>query len=135
MDLVFLKSIKRSGVPIAVQQILSIGRANEQGLEYRYTSFDPEVLGRKCLNLGGMVYNCGAGFTVCCGYLASAAEKKEYVHNSIAVHLKSRFYRLLSECTFGEMAKIASVDPCRLLPECSNPCRLCSRLVPRIIGA
>ena len=133
MDLVFLDSIKRPGLAISIQQILPIGRAAEHGLKFGHMSFDPVVLEKKCPNLGGMVFNCGSGFTICCGPLASSHDKSGYVHGSIADHFKSRFYKIVSSSTFGEMAALAGVAPAQMRPEHALPCMLCSMLIPRII--
>ena len=133
MDLAFLNSVKRPGLAISIQQILPMGRAQGHGLEYRYMSFDLAVLEKKCPNLGGMVFNCGSGFTVCCGPLASSPDKSRYVHGLVEEHFKSRFYKIVSSRTFGEMAALAGVAPAQLMPEHALPCMLCSMLIPKII--
>jgi hypothetical protein len=133
MDLVFLNSLRSPGLAISIQQILPMGRAKKNGMEYRCASFDRGVLDKKCPNLGGMVFNCGSGFTVCCGPLASFADKSEYVHVTISEHLESVFYRILSEHTFGELAAVSGWDTDRLTPEHSVPCRICAALIPGII--
>jgi hypothetical protein len=134
MDLTFLNSIKRPGLAISVQQILPLGHAKEHSLEYRYPFFDPGVLGKKCPNLGGMVYNCGSGFTVCCGPLASSPSKSRYIHGTIAEHFQSEFYSIVSERTFGEMAELSGIKVSQFLPAHSSPCQICSLLVPKILN-
>jgi organic radical activating enzyme len=125
LDLAFLNSLKLSEVHISIQKILSIGSAKKNGLRFEYPEFEPAVLGKKCPNLGGMVFNCGSGFTVCCGFFGSMPSKEKFVHGTISEHLRSRFYKLISKHTFGELLNLAGISADKLTPEHSDPCTLC----------
>jgi hypothetical protein len=133
-DLLILNKPEFIGVPVTVQKVLPGGAAGDAGVSYRYSVFDENVLDKKCPNKGNIVYNCGAGFTTCCGLLASAGDRKKYVHPGIKEHRSSAFYKLVSENNFGDLLKRAGVRKQDLLPEHSAPCVLCSYLVPRVLS-
>lgn len=133
LDLTFLNKLKLSGISITTQKILPIGNAKANGLEYGYQQFEDMVLKRKCPNLGGLVYNCGFGFTVCCGFLASESDNRRYVHQTIAEHRGSPFYQLISKYSFGELLRKAGMSKKQLSPVHSSPCSLCAHIVPRIL--
>lgn len=133
LDLAFLNSLEMSKVRISIQKVLPIGRAEKNNLTYKYPEFEASVLNRKCPNLGGMVYNCGSGFTVCCGFHASVSDKKDCVHRTIAEHLRSKFYKLISEHTFGELMNLAGISSEKLTAKHSDPCTLCALVFQRLI--
>lgn len=130
LDAAFVTGLGLKGVKISVQKVLPIGKAEGKSLEYSYPEFDKTVLGRKCPNLGGMIYNSGRGFTVCCGSMASRPGAGYCVHRTVAEHMRSRFYRLLAKHTFGELLKMAGVPETGLRPKHSAPCEVCRLAVP-----
>lgn len=133
LDLTILNCFKLSGTRIATQKVLPIANANINGFEYEYPEFDEEILKKKCPNLGGIVYNCGRGFTVCCGFLASGGDTVRYVHSTIAGHLRSRFHKMISGHTFAQLLRLSGISRDQLLPKHSDPCAICSLLVPRLL--
>ncbi len=135
LDLIFLNKLNLAGVPVTTQKILPIGRAKENALNYTYPAFDTKVLRKKCPNIGRLVYNCGAGFTTCCGFLASKAGNSMYVHRTIAAHLRSRFFELISRHTFGELLLLAGLPKDGLSPSHSASCALCEHIVPGILSS
>lgn len=134
LDLIFLNKLKLAGVPVTTQKILPIGRAKKSALSYSYPAFDAKVLRKKCPNIGRLVYNCGSGFTTCCGFLASRAGNSIYVHRTIKAHLRSRFYKLISRHTFGELLLSAGLSKSGLSPAHSAACALCEHIVPGILS-
>lgn len=135
LDLIFLNKLKLAGVPVTTQKILPIGRAKKNALNYSYPAFDAKVLRKKCPNIGRLVYNCGCGFTTCCGFLASKSKNGLYVHRTIAAHLRSRFYKLISTHTFGELLLMAGLPKDGLSPAHSAACTLCEHIVPGILSS
>ncbi|MEI7482148.1 MAG: radical SAM protein [Elusimicrobiota bacterium] len=135
LDLIFLNKLKLVGVPVTTQKILPIGRAKYSALNYSYPAFEAKVLRKKCPNIGRLVYNCGRGFTICCGFLASKPGNSRYVHRTIAAHLRSRFYKLVSRHTFGELVRMAGLSKDSLSREHSAPCALCEYIVPGILSS
>ena len=135
LDLIFLNKLNLAGVSVTTQKILPIGRANDNALNYSYPAFEARVLRKKCPNLGRLVYNCGSGFTTCCGFLASKPGSSRYVHRTIAAHLKSRFYELISSYTFGGLLRLAGLSNDGLSPAHSAPCVLCEYIVPGILSS
>ena len=121
------------GVNIAFQKVLAMGEAANNDLGYRYDAFDPSVLEKRCPNLGKLVYNCGSGFTVCCAQLAELPDRRDFVHPSVGEHTESRFYRLISKFTFGELLNISKLKTKDLGPADSAPCMLCAKIVPAIL--
>ncbi len=134
-DLIFLNKLNLAGVPVATQKILPIGRAKDNALSYSYPAFDANVLRKKCPNLGRLVYNCGSGFTTCCGFLASRPGNSRYVHRTITAHLRSRFYKLISSHTFGDLLRLAGLSKDGLSPAHSAPCMLCEHIVPGLLSS
>ncbi|HAH31595.1 MAG TPA: hypothetical protein DCL44_04710 [Elusimicrobia bacterium] len=133
LDLVFLNSIKLPGVPITIQKVLSIGNAKKNAIEYRYKRVDGNVFKKTCPNLGKLVYNCGFGFTTCCAFLASASDNRNYVHPTVEIHRRSRFYKLISRFSFGRLLQMSGLPKKNLSPADSDPCVLCSHVIPRIL--
>ncbi len=132
LDATFVARLGLKGVKISVQKVLPIGKAEHKGLEYLYPEFDRGVLNRKCPNLGGMIYNSGRGFTICCGSMASMPGAVYCSHRSVAEHRRSRFNKLLTRHTFGELLKMASVSETCLMPKHSAPCEICRLVVPKL---
>ena len=132
-DILFTTALGLKGVPITLQKILPIGRAKKNKIAYGYKELELEVLKKKCPNLGGLVYNCGSGFTVCCAFLASRCDKRGYVHATPEEHWRSPFYKLLSEFSFGELLRMAGLTVKVLNPADSAPCALCSRVLPILL--
>ena len=135
LDLIFLNKLNLVGVPVTTQKILPIGRAKDNALTYSYPAFDAHVLRKKCPNLGRLVYNCGCGFTTCCGFLASRPRNSSYVHRTVTAHLRSRFYKLISSHTFGDLLRLAGLSKDGLSPAHSAPCTLCEHIVPGLLSA
>lgn len=135
LDLIFLNKLKLAGVPVTTQKILPIGRAKENALSYSYPAFDAKVLRKKCPNIGRLVYNCGCGYTTCCGFLASRPGNNRYVHRTIAAHLRSRFFELISSNTFGDLLHLAGLSKDGLSPAHSASCALCEHIVPGILSS
>lgn len=133
LDLIFLNKLKLARVPVTTQKILPIGHAKKNALNYSYPAFDEKVLRKKCPNIGRLVYNCGCGFTTCCGFLASKPGNSMYVHRTIAAHLCSRFHELISRHTFGELLLLAGLSKDSLSPAHSAPCALCEHIIPGIL--
>ena len=133
LDLTILNGLKLSGTRISTQKVLPIAKAKKNSLKYEYPEFDEKTLGKKCPNLGGIMYNCGSGFTICCGFLASGGDKSSYVHRTIGGHLRSRFHQLISKHSFGQLLRLAGTSRDQLLPKHSDPCTICSLLVPRLL--
>lgn len=134
LDLIILNKLKLDGVPVTTQKILPIGRAKKNALNYSYPVFDVKVLRKKCPNIGRLVYNCGSGFTTCCGFLASKPGNGMYVHRTIEAHLRSRFYKLISRHTFGDLLLSAGLSKDWLSPAHSAACALCEHIVPGILS-
>lgn len=134
-DVLFLNPVKLKGVNITLQKILPIGSAKKNALAYGYQTFEREVLKKKCPNLGGLVYNCGAGFTTCCAFLSSRADKKNYVHPTPEEHWDSPFYKFISGFSLGELLHMSGLPETALSPADSTACALCARILPGLLEA
>ncbi len=126
LDIVALKELRRIGkFDIVFQKILPQGKARMNGADYRYPAFDKAVLGKKCPNLGKVIYAPGKGFSVCCCSLSLSRIKTRVAHATIAEHFKSDFYKVVSGYTFGEMAAAAGLSDANFSPSLSSECSMC----------
>lgn len=135
LDLVLLKELESVGISdkqVCIQGIHAIGAAAANHVEYKYPSFDRGVLREKCPNKDKIVYLCGEGFTTCCSQLTLGSDNKGYVHSSIKRHTSSKFYRLISRLSFGELMKKAALSVKDLAPEHSYPCAICKLIFDEI---
>jgi MoaA/NifB/PqqE/SkfB family radical SAM enzyme len=111
---------------VIFQRVDAVGRAKTNQLQFKYPDFEPEVLNRKCPNLGQMSFIVNKGFSVCCSNLAfNPSPPQEVFHESIDSHMQSEFYRNLETKTFGQMLKEKGISPSNLGPDFSSPCRIC----------
>lgn len=125
MDLVGLRKLESVGkFKILVSKVMRAGAAARNGIEYAYPSFDEGVLRQRCALRNGVGYVCGRGFSLCCSNLMYEADLP-VAHGSIDEHRKSRFYRLISQMTFGQLLKKAGLSSDNLPPRCSMTCNLC----------
>ena len=125
LDLAGLKKIKSVGeFKILINKVMNVGAALHNGIKYHYPSFDRRVLRKKCSLRGGIGYICGRGFSLCCSNLVYEAGLP-VAHESVGQHKGSRFYRLISSMTFGELLKKARLSSVDLPPEFSTECNLC----------
>ena len=135
LDLVLLKELKTVGITdkqVCVQGIHSVGSAAENNIEYRYPSFNPGVLKEKCPNEDKVVYLCGEGYTTCCSQLTLGKDNGGYIHPTIREHTSSKFYRMISRLTFGELFEKAGLSLKNAPAECSYPCTICGRIFSAI---
>ena len=129
MQLVFASMVsKETRVPGIFQKVDASGRAKPNNVAFRYPTFEPETLRKKCPNLGQISYICGRGFSVCCGNLMFNGVKPNMAHPTIASHMESKFFKQMKEKTFGELLDETGIDRESLLPEYSSPCRLCEHV-------
>lgn len=128
LDLVDLKQFREAGkFRILVNKVMRVGEAARNGIEYRYPSFDRGVLERSCPAHGNLAYICGRGFSVCCANLMFETDCA-IAHSSISEHKRSRFYRLISRMTFGQLLEKAGLAADGLPPEFSTECNLCQHI-------
>jgi len=67
MDLVMLKGLRKiGGFKVWIQKLLPAGSARDNGLGYKYPSFNEQVLAACCPTRKKVIYMCGQGFTICC---------------------------------------------------------------------
>jgi len=129
LDLLMMNRLKSVGdFPIGVLKVMPAGAARKNGLEYRYPNFDKRVLGKKCPNYKVITYMCGEGFTSCCSLLSFGKNSRLFAHPTMEKLLGSRFYKLISGCTFREIMRKAGVTEEGLGPEQSSACSLCAYL-------
>lgn len=126
LDLALIAQLRKSGeFTIGVQKVVPYGAAKENKISYAYPSFDKEILAQYCPNKDGMVYMCGRGFSVCDiprrGY-------EKYFFRTVEQLRESGFYRQITACSFGELAKKVGLNEGRLSAEYSCPCVLCAEL-------
>jgi MoaA/NifB/PqqE/SkfB family radical SAM enzyme len=108
------------------QKVDSTGRAKKNKCAYKYPSFEPEVLEKKCPNLNTISYIAGKGFTNCCGNLIfNASNTKSYANDDIDEYTASDFKSKLAKKTFGELMDERGIDVNVLEPKHSSPCSLC----------
>ena len=112
---------------VLVNKVLRVGEAARNGIEYLYPSFDRGVLKRRCPGLGSLAYICGRGFSVCCSSL-SFETNLPVAHGSISQHKRSRFYRLISGLTLGQLLKKTGRPSKGLTPQFSAECNLCMHI-------
>lgn len=126
LDIVSLKELRSVGeFDITLQKILPQGKAKKNGTDYKYPEFDKSVLGKKCPNLGKIIYAPGKGFSVCCCSLALPRLKAKVAHSTIAEHFESEFYKAVSSFTFGEMAGAFGPLNAAFAPALSSECSMC----------
>jgi len=112
--------------PILVQKVLPQGRAVESGAVYSsYGGFDGKVLKRRCPDRNSLVYFCGKGFSSCCSTLMLGSAENGFHFETAEELYRSRFYRLTSRYTFGEIAGKLGVSRDSFKPEHSSVCNLC----------
>lgn len=129
LELVIAKELRSAGdFPVAVQKVHSIGEAARNKIATLYPSLDKTVLKKRCPNRTKLVYMCGEGFTTCCSYLAFQKDPSEYVHKTLAAHLRSPFYSAVSRLTFSGLMRKFKIPIEGLLPEHSEPCNLCRHI-------
>lgn len=125
MELLGLKKFRSMGrFKVLVNKAMRVGEAARNGIEYAYPSFDRGVLKRRCPAQGNLAYVCGRGFSVCCANLCLETDF-QVAHASITRHKRSRFYRLISGLTLGQLLKRAGLAARGLPPEFSAECNLC----------
>lgn len=128
LELAGLKKFGEIGrFKVLVNKAIRIGEAARNGIEYVYPSFDVGVLDRFCPAHGNMAYICGRGFSVCCANLMFETDLT-VTHSSIAEHKRSRFYRMMSKLTFGQLLEKAGLPARGLPPQFSAECNLCQHI-------
>lgn len=126
LDIVSLKELRLVGeFDIILQKILPQGKAKNNRVDYKYPEFDKSVLGKKCPNLGRIIYAPGKGFSVCCCSLVLSRLKTRVAHVTIAEHFGSDFYKAISSFTFGEMAGALDLLSVNFAPKLSSECSMC----------
>lgn len=128
LELAGIKELGQVGkFKILVSKVMSAGEAARNGIEYLYPSYDAGVLRRRCPARDTVSYICGRGFSVCCSLLNFETDVK-VSHPTIAAHKRSRFYRLISKMTFGELLKRSGLPPAGLPPQFSAECNICAHI-------
>jgi len=129
MDLVLVPQLRKFGdFPIGVQKVLPTGFALRSGVALNHPAFDAGVLRKRCETAGRISYICGEGFSLCCSSLILNGKTNGYVHQTLEEHLDSRFYKLMSSRSFGDLLKLAGMRKDSLTPEDSVPCNLCEHI-------
>lgn len=125
MDLIGLKKLQSVGkFKILVSKVMRAGAATRNGIEYAYPSFDKGVLRQRCALRKIVGYVCGRGFSLCCSNLMYETALP-VAHDSVNEHRRSRFYRLISTMTFGQLLKKAGLSSENLPSRFSMTCNLC----------
>ena len=132
MDLQLLPTIKKTGnFSVGIQKILPLGEAKNNHTDFQHPGFDSEVLRKKCPNSDTMTYMCGKGFSWCCSELVFCNPHIACSHKTVAEHLASKFYKLISKNSFGSLMRQFSIPKKALLPLHSEECMLCSYIFER----
>ncbi len=125
LDLVGLKKIRDVGdFKVLINKAMGVGEAARNGIEYVYPSFDRSVLKRSCPVRDKIIYVCGRGFSVCCSNLTFETDLP-IAHASVALHKRSRIYRLISGMTLGQLLNKSGLPASQLPPRFSAECPLC----------
>ena len=117
-----------SDFKIAIQKVVAAGNAERAGIYYKFPSFDDSVLTQRCANLKKPVYLCRRGFAlydINLSFTALNATADQKIFSSFDDLLKSEFYMLMQNHTFGELLNKFKIDSTKLLPSHSMPCNLC----------
>ncbi|MDP2866116.1 MAG: radical SAM protein [Elusimicrobiota bacterium] len=126
LDIVSLKELRQIGeFDIILQKILPQGKAKNNRVDYKYPEFDKSVLGKRCPNLGRIIYAPGKGFSVCCCSLVLSQLKTKVAHVTIEKHFGSEFYKAISSFTFGEMVGPLDLSNVNFDPKLSSECSMC----------
>lgn len=129
LDLAVLAKLREFGsFHVGVQKVLPVGAAEKNDLGYKHPAFDAAVLAKSCPRKGKLIYLGGCGFTICCSSLIFLDNIEKFSHPTMREHFESRFYKLISQKTFGEIADSLKVPCTKLLPAHSDPCTLCAYL-------
>lgn len=135
MDLTLVEEFRGAGdFPVGVQKVHPTPTLPGDRLRRIYPGFDPAVFKKKCPNLGKMAYLCGEGFSVCCSYLTRGQYSEKFIHPGVNSHRKSRFYRLISRYSLGQIMERSGVSAEKMLPEFSSPCVLCNYIFSKALS-
>ena len=129
MDLIEMKKIEDTvGVKCAYQKTLPIKNALYNNCFYKYNHFDESILKCNCPGIQSLIYYPSLGFTQCCGTLLfnnNSTMIKYICSSDICNYTISKFYNLLNGNNFGQLAKLAGIQPYEYKPNHSIPCELC----------
>lgn len=129
LDMAAVQTLKKAGnFQIGVQKVIPAGAAKKNGIGYKYPVFDRGILGRGCPNKGTLAFLHGYGFSVCCGAPDFTPGRVKYAHPTLEAHLGSRFYKLITQKTFGAIMRALRVRIEKFPPEFSEPCVLCEHI-------
>lgn len=114
------------GVNVIFQKVGKAGRAKRNGIDFKFFTFEPEVLKKKCPNNGAIAYIAGKGYSSCCSGLVFDNQIDGICHKSIQQHLKSKFRLNTQNMTMEDLANEKGVNTTiPLAPELSSVCALC----------
>ena len=126
MEIAIAKTYTDSlNIKINFQKVGAVGRARENGIEFKYEKFEPEVLSKKCPNNGSVAYIAGKGYSSCCSALVFDHDLAGATHKTLDQHLSSPFRRAILNMTMEQLALEKNLDLTNLAPELSSICRMC----------
>lgn len=133
MDLTLVPELRKIGkFKIGVQKVGRLGDAKTNNINFSFPSFDKDVLSKKCPGRNGLGYLCGKGFSLCCAELVVNNPSRHFIHETIHLHRRSDFYRVIRSRTFGELVRRSGLTIKELLPEHSLECALCDHIFSRV---
>lgn len=126
VDVLLLNKLKGAGIKdVKVQKIISVGAARINGVAFPTLTFDKKVLYKKCPGIKAIIYLCGRGFSNCCVTLSLCGKYPGVYYPTVEALLKSKFYRLMAENTFGQILRKFNLPKTELQPQHSSGCVLC----------
>ncbi|MFH1727941.1 MAG: radical SAM protein [Pseudomonadota bacterium] len=127
---------KEFDVEFEFQRTLPIGNAKKNHLDYKYYSFESEVLNKKCPRLSYLVYLPSYGVTHCCSSLLHcgfSSMNNRIIKKNVKQYIKSRFFNLLNRYNFNELIAMLGIRPNELSADCSSICQLCLNIIPPLL--
>jgi MoaA/NifB/PqqE/SkfB family radical SAM enzyme len=126
LEIVIAKNYTDSlNIKINFQKVGAVGRARENGIEFKYETFEPEVLSKKCPNNGAVAYIAGKGYSSCCSSLVFDHDLAGATHKTLDQHLTSPFRQSVLNKTMEQLAFEKNLDLRNLPSEFSSVCRMC----------